>query len=475
MSAVLVDGNENPIQNGEASVESQFIVDVDSSIILPLLYVSSPTPSQVLASSPISVTFGVENHPILPSGSHLRYSVDGGAQEEHRTYDPIQIGSLEPGEHSLSLVLVDENGLPVSSEYANVEMKFFIGANSDVDLRFYMDEDAIRGENLNEATGCDSHYVDVDVANIYMANIRSPLDVQFIAAETSKVNPAGGQSILIAKLRSPSWMGSLGTTTSNTDNTTIFGSLYLDGHSVVQIDLYGNLLFSNNAAKFADDLETAKMTLGSAEKISDNELLIADAARNRAIITLTNLDSKKPFVAWQYDSDRAVSDFHLMENKQIEISISDGSISDDDIGIKSGTTIVFSNDSLVPIQILSGTTTQEQFLEDPDLTLYGDEFSSGTLNPGEKYSFRFDDIGIFDWFYYDGTDIGTGSINVSQGRVSSRDEYLIVENDPSTSMFGSRVIKVNAWGDVLWSFGEDWLHHPKDARGSPDGSVLIST
>ncbi|MCK9434616.1 MAG: hypothetical protein M0R32_07290 [Candidatus Cloacimonetes bacterium] len=474
LEASLVDGNGNELQNEEASLKSQFIKNTGAAILDPIISIISPVPSQVLHSSSVSVTFDVKNHPVMDPGSHIRYSVDDGYEQEHRSLDPIQISSLDEGSHTISVWLVDEFGELVVSSYSEAEVEIFVGANALTGLRFYLDKNAVYAEDSSDDSGCYSHYVDTDVAKISFGNIRSPIDVQFIPGEISQVNPTGAASVLIAKLRSPSWTYNLSLSPSDDPNS-IYGTNYMDGHSVVQMDMDGNVLFTNNSAKFADSLSTVKIILGSAEKTSNNELLIADAIRNRAIITLTDLSTEKPFIAWQYDSDRAVSDFHLVENTEQVITIDNNGISSEVMNIKSGSSIVWLNDSLVPIQILSGKTTEEQFLSDPDLTLYGDEFSSGIINPGERYSYQFDNIGSFDWFSYDGTTIDSGLVQVSSGRVSSSDKYLLVENDKSSLLFGSRVIKVNSWGDVIWSFGEDWLHHPKDARGAPDGSILIST
>lgn len=475
IEANLVDGNGNLLQNEESGLLSQFIINTGLPLLDPILSIISPTPSQILPTSPISISFSVTNHPVLPSGSHIRYQVDGGEIVEHRDLNPIQISSLADGEHNVDLWLADEDGNVVVSEYSEATIKFFIGVNSIVGLRFYMDKDAVRAEDGSEETRCNSHYVDVDSANIYLCNVKAPIDVQFIPSEISSVNPSGMPSILLAKLRTPTWTYYLGDSPSNTDPLSIYGSTYLDGHSVIQMSMTGELLFSNNAAKFASSVNEIKQVLGSAEKISENELLIADADRNRAIITLTNLTTGNTFIAWQYDSDRTVTDFHLIDNKESIISIENTGVDVEKTNVKIGTTTTWVNNTLVPLQILSGKTTQEQFLSDPDLTLYGDEFLSGTLNPGERYSYRFDNLGSFDWFSFNGSTINTGVVQVSQGRVSSTDEYLAVENDPSVSMFGSRVIKIDSWGNVIWSFGEDWLNHPKDARSAPDGSIIIST
>jgi hypothetical protein len=113
------------------------------------------------------------------------------------------------------------------------------------------------------------------------------------------------------------------------------------------------------------------------------------------------------------------------------------------------------------------------FQQDPDLTLYGGVFTSPVLDPGETFSFEFIDDGEFDWFVY--PDILTGKINVTRQRLSSRDLYYILESDGLESPFTSRLIKVDSWGNILWSFGESMIVKPRDVRPLLNGDILLST
>jgi hypothetical protein len=319
-------------------------------------------------------------------------------------------------------------------------------------------------------------------------------------------------SILVSKLRSPSWIDGLAGQTnynellvrasneaadasaSTTDGSTnedattqttnpeladiptnklIFGSNYLNGHSVTQINESGETVFSNNAARFAESKSRAKVILGSAEKIGASELLIADSMRQRAIIVYTDLRTQVPNIEWQYDSDKYIPDFHIVPQEQRVIDIYDDSISEDNVFVRQGTTIVWRNSSASPITIYSGTTTYDLFQQDPDLTLYGSVFTSPVLDPGETYSYELIDDGEFDWFVY--PDILTGKINVTRQRLSSRDLYYILESDGLESPFTSRLIKVDSWGNVLWSFGEGYLVKPRDVRPMLSGNILLST
>jgi hypothetical protein len=340
------------------------------------------------------------------------------------------------------------------------------------------------------------------------------LDIQVLPPDSA--SPTNTDvTLLISKLRSPSWTDGLGdqdnlleilrrkselltttttstsalsgtTTTSTTtlpsyaekfvgvsDEELIYGTKYLNGHSVVQMTTGGEVVFSNNAAMFAATKEESKEVLGSAEKIGDNELLIADASRKRAIITYTDLAKQKPEIVWRYDSDRYVSDFHLVIQDPIVITVYDDAVRDSNLFVRQGTSVIWENKSAQPVYIYSGTTTYEQFYADPDLNLYGDDFKSGILYPGDRFIYKFNTSKEYDWFVYPG--ILTGTVSVTRNRISNRDEYIILENDRFASPFTSRVIRVDAWGNVVWSFGESYLVKPKDARPLLNGGVIIST
>ena len=241
----------------------------------------------------------------------------------------------------------------------------------------------------------------------------------------------------------------------------------------ISYDTKGEVLFSNNAAKFAENSERAKLLLGSAEKIGDNELMIGDSLRKRAITVYTDLDTKVPQIIWQFDSDKFVPDFHIVPQEQITININDDSISESNVFVRQGTTIVWKNNSSSPVTVYSGTTTLTIFNQDPDLTLYGDKFTSTVLDPGDTYEYKFVTEGEFDWFAY--PDILTGKITVTKQRLSSRDLYYILESDGLESPFTSRLIKVDSWGNVSWSFGETLLVKPRDVRPMFNGNILLST
>lgn len=363
----------------------------------------------------------------------------------------------------------------------------------------YVEKDAINDDQGNSIGNLINLYVDIE--KIVFTNLYAPVDVQVIPSEAS-INNDGGLTVLVSKLRSQSFTNGLGgeeratelinrsTNEANTDpnseaielnesfsevetSSLIYETNYLDGHSVVQYNMEGDVIFSNNAAVFASSLESAKNHLGSAEKMGVSELLIGDSENKRAIIVNTELSTQTPTIIWQYDSDRYVSDFHLDDQEERVVSINDGSISEGVTYIREGMDLTWTNNSSSPISIYSGSTTYTLFNLNPNLNLYGSEFKSPTLQPGESYTFKFNEEGNFPWFVY--PSILTGEIKVNKHRLSSQDNYIILESDGLDSPFSSRVIKVDSWGNTLWSFGEGYLVKPRDARPMLNNKVLIST
>jgi hypothetical protein len=475
VSASLVDGSGNPLENSEASVSGSFIVYL-ASYHNPLVTISSPVQGQRISSSPVAVAFSVINHPITPTGSYLVYSLDGEGPVAHRSYDAISISDVSRGEHTLTLTLVDEFGNSLTTGYHDASVTFFVGVSDLTDLRVSIDAGMISSKTRGDNDQVEESILDVDVADISFVNMYSPVDINLVTDATDS-----NGTVFVAKMRSPSWTYGMSMPTTGADGSVsvppedggIFGTSYLDGHSVVGYNKDGSIVMTNNAAKFADTKANAKKFLGSVEYKGSGELLMADSIRNRAIITYTDLATGSTHVAWEYLSDRNVCDFHLVDQGEISITVTGATSSSSTTTVKRGETVIWRNGGVSPIRILSGATTPAQFNADPDLSLYGSDFDSGELLPGEQFAHTFGNIGDYNWFSY--PDIAVGEVAVSEARISGRDKYLLLENDTSGFLFGSRVIKVDAWGNVIWSFGEGYLANPKDARPMQDEAVIIST
>lgn len=481
VEACLVDGNNNVLDDAGASCSVSFVYDPSGDLSNePRISISSPRQGQVVSSMPVSIVFESSNHPILPVGSCVEYSVDGGSWTQHRNTNPVQVSGLSGGEHSVSMRLIDNTGNVVNSPFSLATLEFCYGISSDSSILLTVGAGTIRGVTRAENTKNPENEVSVFVANIHICNLFCPIDIQIIPEETSQVNPSGDPTVVVAKLRSPTTTECLGVSSTPIGGTAvpqdpkeIFGSYYLDGHSVVQYSMSGDVVFSNNAPKFSDTKANSKVYLGSANKASESDVIAADAIRQRAIVTRTDLSTGKTNVIWEFASDRLVSDFQLASTGTTTISISDASCDIPSAYVRTGETVVWTNKSSMPIKIVSGTTTPAIWASDPDLTLYGDEFQSEELQPGEQYAYTFDNGGDFGWFSY--PNIVTGTVGVSPAGVSQADEYLIVEKDPIPSVSSGRVSRVDSWGKIRWTFGEGILYDPKDVRLLDGSSVIIST
>ena len=395
--------------------------------------------------------------------------------------------------------LVDANGNTLAYAYGSVSCRVIVGLNPNAVMRVYYDAGSVR--NLDGSSTTPFGKVDCSVANIVMTNIFAPVDLQLLPSDVGSDAP----SIVIGKLRSFSSTRYLagavnaqetasrmanevivannaasGTQTAlqpvNPDLVSVsspnlvFGSFYMDGHSVVQLDMNGNLLRSTNAAVFAGSRALVPNVLGSVKKISDNNFVMADSSNNRAIISHASNDGVR--LLWQYDSDRYVVDCMPDVQDSVTISIGNGTAIPNTVPVNNGTLIVWRNDATVPVSIYSGSTTPELFAVDPYLNKYGKEFY-GQINPGETYSYRINGYGTHNWFVYPW--IITGSILVAEQYIGDNSNFYLLESDGLATPYTSRAIRIDTWGNVLWSFGTGLLIQPHDIRPMNDGRILIST
>jgi hypothetical protein len=237
----------------------------------------------------------------------------------------------------------------------------------------------------------------------------------------------------------------------------------------------GSVLLSNNAAKFADTKIDILSMLGSVQKGVANEFLIADPLRNRAIITFANFADKSNRIVWQYDSDRRITDFRRVLSTDREILVGTSSSSPAILNARLGETVIWKNQSNQSITVVSGKVASQQFASDPDLSLYGNDFISQTIAPGERFAFKFESMGDFHWFAHP-LILSSENSGVVRVQMSVADqEYILVENDTASDVVGGRVVRVDVWGNIKWSYGEGVLSSPRDARPLSDGSVIIST
>jgi len=484
----LLNSEGNLEGNIESIVESECWVENQTNS-QPHLTINSPLPNQITSSSTVYVDFKLDNLPILSNGQHLQYKLNDNSYEDYHSTDPILLSNLQNGQNSVSFRTVDEFNVPLNYERTEISTSFIYGNNSSAYVQLKLDENAIFNADLTQSNGISS--LTVDVGDIVFQNLYAPVDLKILDRNIVEGEP----DLLIGKMRSYSWLSGLGSSENieeillrvaaqaegtqdiefNSkfedvdDRRLIYGNPYLNGHSVVQFSSDGELVSSNNAAVFSDSKEKLKDSLGSVNLIDSNEWMIADSINKRAIIvnpTTKNVD-------WQYDSDRFVVDFQPSQNITNDIFVYDDKISETNLFIKEGSTVIWHNESSQPITIYSGNTTFDDFQITPDLNLYGNDFKSKTLNPGEQYSFSFNDLGEFSWFVY--PDILVGTINVTKFRILNSDKYYLLESDGLNSPFSSRVIKINSSGNVEWTFGEGYMVKPRDVRPLRNNKLLIST
>jgi hypothetical protein len=182
---LVVDGVLNT--NIESIAEGTFVV-YTGTYTSPYLSIVTPKNNQIYSASPVQIEFTVENFPILATGNHLRYSVDGGAPIDHYSDDPILIEDMSNGKHSVRLYLVDKKGVDLGYTYGSATVDLIIGLNSNAIVTYYCSMNGVQ-KNAN-----------VYVGNMIFSDVYSPFDVQYILPGEDISNPDEKESILIGKL-----------------------------------------------------------------------------------------------------------------------------------------------------------------------------------------------------------------------------------------------------------------------------------
>lgn len=239
--------------------------------------------------------------------------------------------------------------------------------------------------------------------------------------------------------------------------------------TVIQLNMDGTEILSSTAASFGLNKDDVKNNLGSVEKASNNEILVADSENKRVII----IDTVTGKTKWEFMSDRYVLDAHWFPY-EIKISITnnmeDYTIMEEQV-INIFQNVTWINNTSSLITIYSGDVTEDSFDDNFNINIYGTQFKSSTIEPGKSFSYNFKTEGSYGWFSY--PQIVIGSLYVSNSKLSPNDYFLITEGDGLESAFTGRVYKVDVWGNEIWNFGRGYLVHPKDARIA-NNNVLIS-
>ena len=277
------------------------------------------------------------------------------------------------------------------------------------------------------------------------------------------IGDAAEFNIVVAKVATPSYLNFYSKA----------GMGFLDGHSVVLYSRSGGVVMTSNDALIARTRDEAEEWLGSVEPVSGNAFLIGDAVNNRAIVSVVDTGSRTTKVAWEYDTDRIVSDCSRVPVNTSELVVDEDGLSSASTSLRRDTSLTWLNKTASNIQVLSGAVTPESFAADPDLTIYGKVFDSGVIPPGGSYTFSFIDYGSIPYFVW--PSIESGAVYVTDNPVSPQDQFAVVENDPVGSSYNSRVSVIDAWGNVQWTFGETFTRKIKDARPVSANEVVVST
>jgi len=238
--------------------------------------------------------------------------------------------------------------------------------------------------------------------------------------------------------------------------------------NVIQLDMDGNIIAFYSNASFSKNKSESKEILGGIQQTNNREVLIADSINKKVML----VDGVTKKTKWEYTSDRYVLDARVIYPDSINIAIDVSSATNTELKISRWQNVVWENISSLSMFIYSSETLVENFSTDLDLSLYGTIFKSPELSSKDRFSFKFNDIGEFNWFSY--PNVISGTINVYEEFVPSFYQFVILESDSLESPFNSRVIKVDFLGNILWSFGEGLFTAPKDIRLMSNGNILIS-
>jgi hypothetical protein len=339
--------------------------------------------------------------------------------------------------------------------YSDVSVDFVVTSRSSVGFSLLVGAGSVSDEDGNLV---EESSVGVDLTKIRIGNIYAPLDVDLVMTDSTE-GDSSEFNVLVAKCATPSYLN-------------YYGQPYMDGHSVVEYTQSGILSMSNNQAVIAANKSDAKSYLGSASKYGGNEIFIGDPNGKRAIVVEIDPVNRTSTIIWSYDSDKMISDFNRVPDSSAVLSVGDSGLSSSSRYVRRGLNVTWYNNTIETIRIMSGSTSYSQFNLDPDLDLFGAEFDSGDILPGEYYSFSFLNIGTFDYFVY--PFIYTGSVSVVETSITPNDLFVLAENDPSGSSYLNRVLKIDAWGNVVWSFGYSFVSFVKDAKPTSSGEIVIT-
>jgi hypothetical protein len=453
VTAFLVDMSGNILAGDQVSTSLSFYVDAGG-YVSPHLKLIYPYDNQQVSSGLIEVGLQYVN---VPAGAKVRHSVDGGTPIDHLVTSPLYVSVFPAGRHTIKLFLTNSSNVPLAGQFSEDTIHIDMYLPNSTSASLSVAQDAIKSYggygNLQSRTY-------IEFTPVIPANIYCPIDARY-SFDNSSVGD-GSYDTVVAKIGVKSYPNYYVASASS----------FVDGSSVVEFRHNGLVSFSTSEAELARSRTDAMDFLGSVCKVSDDVVLIGDSSGRKAIVVKVDRNAATSETVWEYVSDRRVSDFSRFRASYTNISYDQDGLSLVDSSMPSGTSVTWTNNSSLNIRIMSGSTNLIQFQADPDLSLFGDEFDSGVLPPGSSFSHVFLEYGTYDYFVWPAID--TGCISISDYPVSSQDKFVIVENDPVSSSYSSRVAIIDSWGNVEWSFGDSIVRRIKDARPSGESGITIT-
>jgi plastocyanin len=450
--ASLVDMSGNLLAGAQVSTSLSFYAD-PGGYSDPHLKVVYPFDNQQVSYGLLPVGLQFLN---LPAGTKLKVSIDGGAQVLYPLVSTLSL-YISGGRHSVRILLTNSSGIPLAGEFSEDTFNVDVYGIGGVPVSITVGRDAVKSYagqwNLRNK-------VNVAFTPIAPANVYCPIDARYSVDGSSVGN--GSYDVVVAKIGVKSYP----------NYYVASASAFVDGSSVVEFRRDGSVGFSVPDIELVRSRTDAMEFLGSVCKASSDVVLVGDSAGRQALVVSVDRNAAASDIVWAYESDRRVSDFAKFEDAYKNIGYDQDGLSASDLSVPSGTVVTWTNNGTANIRIMSGSTDPESFAKDPDLSLYGAEFDSGVVAPGESFTFTFLNNGYFDYFVWPAID--TGNVTVSSYPVSIQDKFVIVENDPVSSSYSSRVIVVDSWGNVEWSFGDSIVRRIKDARPSGESGIIIT-
>lgn len=235
--------------------------------------------------------------------------------------------------------------------------------------------------------------------------------------------------------------------------------------NIVELDMLGERVRGYSTTAFGESKAEAIRYGSQALKLSEYEILVANT-KNKFV---SLYDFKNRVEKWRYSSTHYIVSANRALSMDKDIYVRDDAPSSSEVFTRQNSTITWKNSSASPISIISGVADKDNF--DKTLSIYGKTFNSGKLNPGETFSYAFTEVRDYPWFVY--PCFFGGNIHVTRDYTTTFDEFVIMESDDLISPFTTRIVKLDSWGNVLWSFGEAYMTKNKVLQVLRDNKILI--